>query len=694
MFILKKNTEMSSAFVLALFVILGFSMAGWPFVRLALAFSILFLVPGYLVMKFFFPQKKFSVYEIFPLCYGLGFGLLVVPGTLAYFVRPSLNAFVLFYILFLLALMVLFFRFRKKKIHRTENNADQNRSLNIFLRGLVILVVLGSVLLTLRMGSTYLGDALGHIGKIQHFSNYGVDPTDYIIGDGIRVVYGFSIWHLGLALLFKLAFLSPSFGWFYLAALFIPLSLLAFFSLAREITQSEEVAAVSLVTFILLKLGGETAERFLEIKVGWLTLGQWRTMAYPYAHTLYIFTPMVLLLILGHFRKKEKDFGLAAGFLALAIAAIHPLGLFSLGWALVCFVVFIWIFDGTKEILPLRNIVGGLVLIPLPYILLKVFLYLQFRLSLEQSLVDVVSQAVSKDLSTGLVKVFGPFSYLNLNMIFSNPKIAFCSGLSLIFLLFFLKAHRGAKFLFSNVLFTIAVALISVLSTILIRTISLNLYIRSSTRWLYFIGAIGLGWFFYEAFGSLRRWSLEKLPVSRGFRDLSGQILLFVWVIFLIVGVLYLNLFSVMGVSSLQARGVLGESMKFRSDPGLSMNDVSAFISENIPAKSRFLVHTENDRKWQLEIGLVGSHALSGIARSGSVFLKISPREKLRFVSQILSEETDDPKVVSLMEELGLDFILIQRTKEASLARLERLKSLTKIYEDPSFVIFQLRRID
>jgi ABC-type lipopolysaccharide export system ATPase subunit len=91
---------------------------------------------------------------------------------------------------------------------------------------------------------------------------------------------------------------------------------------------------------------------------------------------------------------------------------------------------------------------------------------------------------------------------------------------------------------------------------------------------------------------------------------------------------------------------------------------------------------------------LTGSHALSSIPRSGSVFLKISPQQKLRLVSQILSEDTDDSKVVSLMDELGVDFILIQKTKETSLARLDRVVELTKIFENPSFVIFKFAKTD
>jgi hypothetical protein len=691
MSILKKE-EMNFICVVLLFLVLGFFFAGWPFVRLTLAFSFLFLLPGRIFIRIMFPQKSFSLFAQLPLSYCLGFSILAIPGIIAYFVRPTLTAFSIFYVLLVLAFCVLFLRLERREKISAEKNSNRDNSVNIFLRIFVILVILASVILVLRMGSTYRGDALGHIGKIQHFFNYGVDPTDYIIGDGIRVVYGFSIWHLGLALLFKLAFVSPAVGWFYLAALFTPLSLLAFFSLARELIQSEEAASLSLVVFILLKLGGETAERFLQIKVGWLTLGQWRTMAYPYAHTLYIFIPMVLLLILGIYRKQEKNLGLTAGLFALTIAAIHPLGLFSLAWALLCFVVFTWIFDGKKEILAFKNIIWGFVIIPLPYILLKAIIYVQYRLSLSTSLVEAVSRSVNKDLSSSLEQASDLFSFVNLNAIFSNPKIAFSTGLSLFFLLFFLKTHKGAKFLFSNVLFTIAVALMPVLSTILISAISLNLYVRSSTRWLYFIGAICLGWFFYEVFVFFRRWALEKLPGSRGLKDLFGQILMFVWVIFMISGVLYLNLFSFMGVSSSQARDVLGEGMKFKPEPGLIMNNVSAFISEHVPPKSYFLVHTENDRKWQLEIGLTGNHALSSIARSGSVFLKISPQQKLRFVSQILSEETDDSKVVSLIDELGLDYVLIQKTREASLARLGRIEKLTKIFEDPSFVIFQFTK--
>jgi hypothetical protein len=89
-----------------------------------------------------------------------------------------------------------------------------------------------------------------------------------------------------------------------------------------------------------------------------------------------------------------------------------------------------------------------------------------------------------------------------------------------------------------------------------------------------------------------------------------------------------------------------------------------------------------------LDIGLTGSHTLSSIARSGSAFLKISPQEKLRMVNLILSERTEDLEVVSLIDELCIEFILIRKTKEVSLARLERLGELIKIYEDSSFVIF------
>jgi hypothetical protein len=688
--ILRIKRDVNNVLILLIIFACSFFFGGWPFFRLVLAFFYLFLIPGYILIKILFPRTKLSVFETLPLSYCLGFSFLVIPGTIAFFIRPNLNGFALFYVLLILLLVILFLRYKNKIETKAEiDNSRNEDSSNVFLRIFVILIILGSVIVAWRMGNTYRGDALGHIGMIQHFFYDGVNPQDYITGDGIRVIYGFSAWHLSLALLFKISFLSPSIGWFYLAAIMTALSLLAFYSFVKSVIQSEEAASVALIVFLLLKLGGEGTERFLTLKIGWLTLGQWRTLSYPFAHTLYVFIPMVLFLFLNFYHKREKSFIFATGLLVLAIPAIHPLGLFSLYWAILCFAVFSWIFIGKKEILALKKMIWGFVIIPLPYILIKAIVYVQYRFSLKTSLIEAVSTQVNKDLIPGLEKVLGPFVYLNLNDLFSYPKIAFCTGVSLIFLLFFLKTRRGAQFLFSNTLFTTATGLVSITSTILMGMISLNLYIRITTRWLYFIGAVSLGWFFYEIFVLFRRWVTRKISVSQEFENILSQVLVFSLVILLILGVVFLNLFSFVGISSDQAQDILVTSVNFKSRPDPLTDDLSEFILANIPRKSLFLIDTENNRMMQRKIGLTGNHTFSDVARLGSAFLKIPAEERIRIVNQMLLPETGDNKVISSFEEYTIDYILVRKTKETTILRFEKINELTKIFENSSFILYK-----
>ncbi len=685
----KKREFLPSSLFLAFLGFLFF-LVGWPFCRLVLVFSFLFLLPGYLLTKIIFPRKSLSLFEMFPLSYCLGFSFLVIPGTLAYFLRPSLNTFTILYLLFILVFFVLFFRYRKKIINSSKtNDTGRLESSNLFLSVFVGIIILGSFILMLRMGSHFSGDAITHIGNARHFFHAGINPYDFITGDGIRVVYGFNIWHVALALLSNLSFLEPALTWFYLAALLTPLSLLAFFSLAKVLIRNEEAASVALVVHILLKLGGEGYERFLETHVGWLSLGQWTTLAYPFPHALYIFLPMALFL-LWHFLDSQKNhFIWAMGLIVLAIPAIHPLGLFSLFWAILCFVIFSWIFDGKKEIRKFKKLIWGLIIIPAPYVLIKAVVYLQYRLSLGTSFSQTVSLAVKKHLSAFLIKVFGKFSYLDLNSILSIPKVAFGVSLALIFLFYFIKTHRGAKFLFSNVLFTLVARLNSVLSPLLIKTISLNLTIRSATRWLFYLGGLTTGWFLYEIFSIPPRLIFPKLRLASKHQKMVSQVFLFLVVIFLINGVIFLDFFAIMGISSKQAQDMLSSSFNLKRQAWSPGDRLSRFISENIPKGKVFLIDTEKNRSLQKSIAYNGNHVVSLLPRLGSAFMKVPPPERIIDVEKIISPGVSFEESIPLLDKYGINFLLISQNKKELLQKFKQ--KLENLYEDGEVIILKYK---
>jgi tetratricopeptide (TPR) repeat protein len=202
--------------------------------------AILFLLPGFLLASLLVP-RALDVGEILALSVALSVASLCLLGFLAFVFRWSLDALLGLTLAEVAGLLVAL-RLIKR---RTSIPIGSPRVLFVLLIAIAFSVIL------FRIGAYQDGDAIGHLTWVRRlFERGAADQSAFTLypGGPVYPPYSYNCWHLGLALIARLARVDPVVLWVHLSSFLVVPFIYAFWLLSKRLFESENAAfAVTLL---------------------------------------------------------------------------------------------------------------------------------------------------------------------------------------------------------------------------------------------------------------------------------------------------------------------------------------------------------------------------------------------------------------------------------------------------------------
>lgn len=325
--------------------------AAWgPALALAIAFIMLFTIPGYLLAALLFKSSELSRLQLLAFSSVLGIGMLIVPATLLLTLQSRLD-YLVWISIGLNAGLVLIHLLRPGAVRRGPKlglDDPGTPRINPLLAGAF---VVGVILILFLFGATASDpahtDAWNYISYVRQYVDWPhLQASDHrYASDSINFRVMLDGWLVLQALLSKVSGVEPiSMFSVYLPPCLILVGLLAFFAFAKELLADPNAALLAALVMLLdllasLRLGHgyEAGYRFLE-RIADDKIAAW-----------FVFAPVALAVMLAYLRLGGRRYLVALGLSALALALTHPQALPFFAICFVAFALFHTLFNRKRE---------------------------------------------------------------------------------------------------------------------------------------------------------------------------------------------------------------------------------------------------------------------------------------------------------------------------------------------------------
>jgi tetratricopeptide (TPR) repeat protein len=310
-----------------------------PALAVTLAFVVLFVFPGFLLTTLLFKPSELSWLQLLAVSSVLGVGTLIVPATLLLLLRTSLDHLVWVSIGInggLVLLHIFWPRARRWGGRRILENRGAVRT-NLLLVGACFVAVVLTLVLFNSLADIYAyGDRWGYTAYMRQYLDWPrLDFSDPMYEasreNQFRVM--FDGWLVLEALLSKVSGVDPIAVFsLYLPPLLMVVSLLAFFSLAKELFRDPNIALLSSLVLILDLVASMRMGHGFE--AGFRFFG---SIAQDKHAAWLVFAPVAFMMLLRYLRQGSLRHLTALGLGAATLAFTHPLGI---SFFAICFVSF------------------------------------------------------------------------------------------------------------------------------------------------------------------------------------------------------------------------------------------------------------------------------------------------------------------------------------------------------------------
>ncbi len=344
------------------------------FILFLLISATVLILPGFLIFTIFFNRKKFKIFEIIPLSFGLSITLISTLSIILYLTGSNVTVLVYLItvstIIFLAINALLWWKKRhiylqdRGKLYNREASPDNiNTSLNMVIY-IIMLIAFG---LMVYSGAyvTWHSDALDHVGTIRDIvEKRQIFPTNaYYQGEeGLGPDPRKGLFHTTMAIISLTSGLEAYRIWIWLPSLLLPILICSYYAFSRELFRNEKIAAISVILFFLCYEG--------------FNRGLMRTVGYPFRMaSIFHFTAMMLFF--RYLRNRRTRLLLFSAFLGYGLATVHISVYFRFFLALSAFFIFIVLLKRSSR----DTMKAILKLVIITVIFSAVFLFLKYRLS-------------------------------------------------------------------------------------------------------------------------------------------------------------------------------------------------------------------------------------------------------------------------------------------------------------------------
>lgn len=655
-----------------------------------LSLSILLCLPGFLLVQVLISEQKWDLLQRLPLYFGGGLGAFALVSTFAYLLQLSLNSFIrTLGVLWGVGLIICI-----TQVIGQPSRENLKGRIKGFLRSpgpswsfpqvIVALVALGSGIWMFQTGAINGGDVPFHLSIARRLLTNGITPFGHIAKtDGILVVYGYNAWHAVLAALSQLNQLNPDQVWAYLPALLVPVSFLAWYSLSIELFQDSNAAALStLLTLVPVFLRIKTTLKYLGD-----SMGKFTGMAYPFGIAFYILVPIAIVLYIRSVRFPNKNLKWLIALSIIGISFVHPPTVSVVFLAIFCFIVVSWGVPriNTKQVLN-REILTGLFLIPLPFLLGRAYLYLTYISS--HDLVQQVTQGVKRDISLHFVNLGSGLSIINPQFLITPLVIG--QLIAAPWLVGRIRQGIGERFLLSNILLILLMLLNPLTVYVLMRAITPHLLRRFGLRWLAMIGLLAISWWGAKI---LLPWLLNLLQNKMGRRVELKKPLAFA-ISALLLSFLITGGLTYQGVELIPSDTFSAQLIKPGSRHRQCERPLIEYLDQFSETDSTILLHSLSTRVGVAKsiIMCTGRHVVWERPNI-LVFSKVDTDERARTVQAIFDGEAEDAAVASFIREHDIDYLLLNRENKLFLeSRYQSLSQfLQPVYEQSELHLYLIK---
>ncbi len=420
---------------------LGLVSLPHPLLATVAAMVSLFLLPGWLLIELVYSRSALSWSEKIPLAFGLGLGLLSLPTVLLLAWQAALAGLGWASSLINLGLAGLAWRNRSEPPLPGKGPA---RPLNSLLLAAVFITGISAILLYLLTASTWsFGDNWTYLSFIRHYLDRSLTPPPDPISGTVNITGRtvFNNWWVLQALLSQVASVEPVAAYvFYLPPLFMAISLLAFYSLAKRLLSGRNAALLAVLVQLLYcfsSLGSHD----------WIGRGFFDRILEDKFLIWLILLPVVTVLMFHYLETGHKSQLLTLALGVGAVTLAHPLGLIQVGLSWGAFGLVYLVFNRRRS-----------AWVRLVFIFLPVLLFLTIPLlqrSIQSTQITAFTYARGSGLQFGLSQTrLWTFSVVkNLYMahpqLVAHPLTLLAIGLTPLLILY-LPHSAAAQYLFGN----------------------------------------------------------------------------------------------------------------------------------------------------------------------------------------------------------------------------------------------------
>jgi hypothetical protein len=314
---------------------------GFTFLKFALAFVCIMILPGVLLFHLLFDRREHDTVEIIPVGMVFSIAILSAAGIVLYLIGLNVNALLLLLPVLLLVLVILNIAKWRRNGHTFSINGKvcgeaqtgSSNGGNAVTRGIWILLLCAAALMLYRGGmSIWSSDTYDHVGTIRDI----VERREILPGDAF---YG-GEQHLGpdprkgllhtcLAMISIIMGIEPFQIWLWLPAFILPILLCAYIAFTGSLFKSRKIALLSAILFIVC--------------FGGLDRANLRMVGYP----LFIAFQFYLIALFFMFRYLENGrarFLFAGASVGCMIAVVHIYCFFQFALAVTSFFAFSCLF--------------------------------------------------------------------------------------------------------------------------------------------------------------------------------------------------------------------------------------------------------------------------------------------------------------------------------------------------------------
>jgi tetratricopeptide (TPR) repeat protein len=292
-----------------------------PWLATVISFVAVLVLPGFLLLGLVFERGEMSWSERLPVAFALGMGVLGLPGLLLFILHENLDTLSWISVSLNVVLAGLYIRSTRDSNTSRDVSGSDDR-LNPFLLAVVLISIFVVVSISLSTASTWpSGDNWTYLRQIRRYLD-----ASQLTEINLRVN-----WLVLQAFLDNVVRVEPVDVYFlYLPPLLLILSLLAFYSLAKELFKSQNAALFATLVQVLYCLSSIGSPN-------WIGRGFFARIIEDKFLVWLIILPVAILLMLKYLSAGKSKYLLPLALSAAVLSVTHPMGLILCGMSFAPF---------------------------------------------------------------------------------------------------------------------------------------------------------------------------------------------------------------------------------------------------------------------------------------------------------------------------------------------------------------------